>query len=224
MSSLEPTILLVEGKSALSQSLSHYLAKAWQNITIVHSSSDALAQTKTIQPHIIVFDASTMRSNGIRTCARLRKQNGRSPLIYCYGDRESCPEGLEADICLARPFTARKLLNRLRILLPAEDREDEIVKSANLTLYLRKKSVVVGGVEHSLNPKLTDLLALFMRRPGETISRRELMEQVWETSYVGDTRTLDVHIRWIRKMIEVEPKSPQRLTTTRGVGYTFQDR
>ncbi|MFQ5421121.1 MAG: winged helix-turn-helix domain-containing protein, partial [Anaerolineae bacterium] len=104
----------------------------------------------------------------------------------------------------------------------ADDQNEEIIRFGNIILYKSKRSVEVAGQgESRLTPKLVQLLEEFLRHPNQLVSRRQLMEHVWQTSYVGDTRTLDVHIRWIRECIEVNPARPQMLKTIRGKGYIF---
>jgi two-component system phosphate regulon response regulator PhoB len=110
----------------------------------------------------------------------------------------------------------------VRALLPADEVNGEVVYCGNITLYLSKPSVVVAGQsERRLTPKLSRLLEEFIRQPGEIISRRQLMQNVWKTDYIGDTRTLDVHIRWMREIIETDPAEPKLLKTVRGKGYIF---
>lgn len=215
-------ILLVEGRGAGDDSLAPALAKKWQ-LGIAHTGAEALAFSDSSYPDIVVFDSSTMRSSGARICQRLRRSAPETPLIHCRSADMKEPLDAAADVYLQKPFTSRKLSNRIRALLPANDSEEQIVRAGHLTLYLGKRSVEVGGKgEHQLTPKLTRLLEEFLRHPNEVLSRKQLMEQVWQTSYVGDTRTLDVHIRWAREIIEEQPKQPKLLATVRGIGYIFQ--
>ncbi len=223
MFSSGPHILLVEGKGALADSLVHFLTKKWHNIDVVHTGNDALAAGHLRPPNVIIFDASTMRSSGVRICRRLRKSLPKAALIHVRSSGDAEDLNVKADVYLKRPFTARKLTNRVLLLLPPEDAENQIIRLGDFTLYTGKGAInIEGRGEFPLTPKLTALLELFMRNPQEIISRRELMEKVWETSYVGDTRTLDVHIRWTREIIEENAKKPQLLTTVRGVGYMLQ--
>jgi two-component system phosphate regulon response regulator PhoB len=128
-----------------------------------------------------------------------------------------------ADSYLVKPFTSRKVLNRVRMLLPTQQGDGEVVRAGQITLYRAKPSVDVGGDgEVRLTPKQANLLELFLRHPNRVLSRRKLMQEVWQTDYVGDTRTLDVHIRWVREAIEADPGNPQCITTVRGVGYIFR--
>jgi DNA-binding response OmpR family regulator len=107
-------------------------------------------------------------------------------------------------------------------VLPADDMKDEIVRAGHLTFFPSKRSVeIVGTGERRLTPKLACLLEEFLRHPNEILDRNRLMQTVWKTSYFGDTRTLDVHIRWIREVIEENPARPRLLKTVRGMGYIF---
>ena len=216
-------ILLVEGKRAGTRSLQAAIKKAGHSVIISHTGSEALELVKTQQPQLVVFDASTMRSNGVRSCRRIHKRLEDVPIIHCRAEDMPLEESAEADVYLQLPFTPRKLLNRVRALLPAEDTEDQIVRVGPITLYLGKRSVhVVGRGEHTLTPKLTGLLHEMMLTPNEVITRKQIMRNVWKTDFLGDTRTLDVHIRWIREIVEANPKRPRILKTVRGQGYMLK--
>ncbi|MEM9776572.1 MAG: response regulator transcription factor [Chloroflexota bacterium] len=225
MSSEGIRILLVEGKRAGTESLSNFLRKKWDNIVTVHTGSDALASARYKAPDIIVFDASTMRSSGVRMCRRIRQELPRIPLIHSRSAPDKENKSIEADIYLAKPFTARKLNNRVIQLLPANEDKDSVVPVGNFKLFLEKGAIEVPGKgEQQLTPKLTLLLELLMRNADHVVSRQDIMEKVWQTTYLGDTRTLDVHIRWIRQAVEEVPNKPEVLTTVHGVGYIFNSK
>lgn len=216
------TVLILESKSSGSGSYVPALLKANFEVIVAGTGSEALAWSNTNHPDLVVVDASSMRSSGVRTCRRLRKKLGDTPIIHCRKEGHLEDRSAEADVYLAQPFTSRKLLNRIRVLLPADDRKEEIVRAGDLTFFVSKRSVdVAGHGESRLTPKLAALLTEFLYHPNEVISRHHLMETVWETDYFGDTRTLDVHIRWIREIIEDNPAKPEFLKTVRGVGYIF---
>jgi DNA-binding response OmpR family regulator len=181
-----------------------------------------LAWLETKQADLVIFDASTMRSTGIRSCQRIRRAAERTPIIFCRANGHELDRAAGADVYLERPFSGRKLLNRVRALLPADSAKEEIVRYGPLTLYRSKRSVEVSGRgEYTLTPKLATLLEAFIRHPSELMTRPQLMLSVWETDFIGDTRTLDVHIRWIRECIEVDPGHPRWLKTVRGKGYVL---
>ena len=196
------------------------IAKVELTVAIVTSGSGAMRWIEDERPALIVFDASTMRSSGVRTCRRLKKALTDTPLIHCRAAGQDEDRSAEADIYLEKPFTGRKLLNRIWTLLPADDLDEEIVRMGSLTFYCTKRSVDVKGQgESRLTPKMSSLLEEFLRHPNQIIERQTLMKNVWKTSYFGDTRTLDVHIRWLREIIEIDPANPRLLRTIRGVGY-----
>ncbi len=215
-----PLVLLVEGHNAGRDTLRLMLVKASYDVIVVHTGGEALEWLQSHVPNLIVFDASTMRSNGVRNCRRVRRSAELIPLIHSREQGEEEDRSAEADVYLERPFSARKLLNRARALLPADSAREEIVRYGPLTLFRNKRSVaVVGKGEFTLTPKLALLLETFARHPNELLTRRYLMQAVWQTDFVGDTRTLDVHIRWVRECIEVDPSNPITLKTVRGHGY-----
>lgn len=217
-----PLVLLVEGHNAGRDSLRPMLLKPGYEVMVVHTGAEALdwlqAQART--PDLIVFDASTMRSNGVRNCRRLRRSAELIPIIHSRASGEEEDRSAGADVYLERPYSARKLLNRTRALLPADSSREEIVRYGSITLFRSKRSVGVAGKgEFILTPKLALLLESFVRQPGTLLTRRHLMQTVWQTDFVGDTRTLDVHVRWVRECIESDPSRPQLLKTVRGKGY-----
>jgi DNA-binding response OmpR family regulator len=215
-------VLLVEGRSAGNDSLAPALRKASYELAVVYTGDAALGWLAEREPDIVVFDASTMRSNGARSCRRLRRALKHKPIIHARGDGVELDNAAEADVYLQRPFSPRKLLNRVRALLPPDGDKEEIVRYGDITYFRMKQSVEVNGRgESALTPKLSALLELFIRHCNELVSREQLMREVWETDFLDDTRTLDVHVSWIRKRIELNPSSPRILRTVRGKGYIF---
>lgn len=217
---LSSLVLLVEGQTAGRESLATLLEKAGYATVIVRTGAEAQAWLATNNPDLIIFDASTMRSNGVRNCRRLRRQVEHIPIIHSRAAGEEEDRAAGADVYLEKPFSPRKILNRVRALLPADDHKEEIIRYGKITLFRMKRSVdVVNKGEFSLTPKLALLLENFLRHPNELLSRRQLMLSVWQTDFIGDTRTLDVHIRWVRECIETDPGQPEQLKTVRGRGY-----
>ncbi|MGW8319256.1 MAG: response regulator transcription factor [Candidatus Promineifilaceae bacterium] len=218
----EATILLLEGKSAAGNSLRAALEKEVGELAVVTTANEAVEWVQRRQPDLIVLNAASMRSSGVRTSRRLRRALPDAPIIHCRDADQVEDRSAEADVYLRMPFTGRKLINRIRALLPVDDLKEEIVRAGQLTFYLSKRSVEVAGQgERRLTPKLARLLQEFLRHPNEVLGREQLMQQVWNTTYFGDTRTLDVHIRWMREIIERNPADPSLLRTVRGVGYIF---
>ncbi len=213
-------ILLVEGARAGNDSLSLPLQKANFLVVACYTGRQAVLIAQEKLPDLVVYDASSQRSNGARTCRRLRGILGENPIIHCRASGQPEETDIPADVFLEHPFTGRKLLNRVRDLLPADPLKEEVIRFGHLLIYRSKRAVEIDGKgEYRLTPKLAQLLEEFLRHPNELISRKQLMFNVWKTDYVGDTRTLDVHIRWIRECIENDPSNPELLRTVRGKGF-----
>jgi DNA-binding response OmpR family regulator len=218
----EATVLLVEGRRAGEGSLQPALLKEGLYVQVVNTGTDALAWIDEHEFDLIVFDGASMRTSGTRSCRRIRAVLPDTAIILTRAAGQSENRDAEADVYLVHPFTARKLINRVRSLLPADHLAEEVVRAGPLTFYLTKRSVEIGGQgERRLTPKLASLLEEFLRCPNQVLPRQHLMQKVWETDYFGDTRTLDVHIRWIREIVEEDPAKPRMLRTIRGIGYVF---
>ena len=214
-------ILLIEG-TPNHNSFAPALEKVGYQLESFHTGVNALNWAVNNVPDIIVFDAASMRSSGTRSCRRLRRALEDVPIIHCRAQGEKEDASAEADVYLVQPFTPRKLLNRIRALLPADGMAEEVIRCGCITLYREKRSVEVNGQgEQALTPKQAQLLEEFVRYPNQVVSRRQLMQNVWKTDYIGDTRTLDVHVRWVREIIEMDPAKPRLLRTVRGKGYIF---
>lgn len=217
----EAKILLVEGKRAGGLSLAPALEKANYRLQVVYTAAAAVAWLQTERPDLVVFDASAMRSTGVRSCRRIRQLVGEVPIVYGLAADQVVDREAEADVYVQRPFTPRKILNRIRDLLPGDAATEEVIRCGHLAYFRNKRTLVSDRGEKRLTPKLALLLEEFLRHPNQIISRLQLMEHVWQTTYMGDTRTLEVHIRWIRECIERNPAYPQLLRTVRGEGYIF---
>ena len=213
-------VLLVEGKGAGHDSLAPMIQRAGHDVAISNDGAEAVSWLSSHRPDLIVFDASTLRSNGVRVCRRLGKIAEGIPIIHSRAAGVEEDRSAGADVYLERPFSQRKLLNRVKALLPADSTIEEIVRYGEITLFRNKRSVYVAGKgEYALTPKLASLLETLMRHPNELMTRKHLMQTVWQTDFIGDTRTLDVHIRWVRECIEVDPSNPVILRTIRAKGY-----
>ena len=189
------------------------------NLMIASTGKHAQATTNHHPPHVIVLDAISMRTPGDRICRSLRAKFTNIPIIHLHpGPKRSANS--PADAVLYPPFSSpRKLINCIERLITLS--EDEIITCGPFSLNIPRRMLMTPGQETQLTPKVALLLALFMRHPGETLERKTIMEAVWNTDYMGDTRTLDVHIRWIRTAIEANPGKPVYLRTVRGIGYCF---
>lgn len=215
----QPSILLIESRSNASVSFGPDLQAKGYRVAIARTGQQAKDLLTTSRPDIIIMDTTSSPTNGARTCKMLRAATIGIPFIYVSPAGRGTPPSIGVDIALSRPFTIRKLVNRVERLLPSTD--GPIFRAGPLTLFVDRRTLLKDQRERRLTPKLAQLLEMFMRHPGETLSRRELMKSVWNTEYMADTRTLDVHIRWVREAIEDNPSRPRFLTTVRGKGYQF---
>jgi DNA-binding response OmpR family regulator len=210
-------ILLIEGKRAEHPIFfANLTAKGFQ-IDLVSNGSDALTHLAKELPNLILINAPSMRTSGRRICQSLRANFRNTPLVLISENSARNIETMEADIVLVQPFTLQKLLNRIRLLLPAEDKD--LFHVGPLSLDIEHRWVRCMDRQVRLTPRLVALLKALMEHPGEVFDREELFRLVWETEYTGDTRTLDVHISWLREAIEEDPRNPQLIKTMRGIGY-----
>jgi len=210
-------ILWIEGKRANSPSFVSDLRKKDYQVEVVPTGSAALEHLIEFDPDLAVINAPSLRTTGKRICRDLRKKTVNFPIVLIVDESQPLPEETCANVVLKLPFTARKLLNRIGPLLPGN--EERMLHVGHIRLEIDRKKVRCQGREARLTPRLTRLLQIFMQHPGEVIERGRLFREVWNTEYTGDTRTLDVHISWLREALEENPRQPAFLKTIRGVGY-----
>ena len=210
-------LLLIEGNHADHPSFTPALRKKGFVVELASSGTEALARLADgFTPELVVVNAATLRSSGKRICQSLRDKAAALPILVIL-DEDRGVEKINADAVLSIPFTAQKLVNRIRHLLPSDGKNS--IHAGPIRLDLEKRMVRCSGKQARLTPRLVILLKLLMEHRGEVIERKALFSTVWETNYTDDTRTLDVHISWLRQAIEADPDSPQLLKTIRGVGY-----
>ena len=213
----EHTILVVEGRKPAAAALAPIVEEQGYTVVTAATRRDALAQVSAANPAVIVLDSPSLRFSSRRFCQTLRDEGQDIPVLLLLAAGEKIDYDIGARIYLHHPFSTKKFLNRLTRLL--SDADGDALQVGGLTLDLEHRRVVNSDHESHLTPKQARLLEIFMRHPGEVLPRSYLMRQVWNTDYIGDTRTLEVHIHWIRKAIGHSPDSQVRLTTIRGVGY-----
>jgi len=209
-------ILIIEGRHAEIPSFATGLQKKGFDIRSFQNGSQAVAKIKQINPSLIVINAASLRSTGIRICLSVRKKDPKLPIILILEKEKAIDKDL-ADSVLALPFTVQKLVNRIKALLPSDGKH--VVSAGPIQLDLEDKRVRCLSKSTKLTPRLMTLLQILMEKHGEVVEREALFKKVWETNYTGDTRTLDVHISWLRRAIELDPDNPKFLKTIRGVGY-----
>ena len=214
---MKASILWVEGTRTDSSSFVPSLRKKEFLVELVPTGSAALARLVEIDPDLVVVNAASLRSSGKRICNEIRGQSARMPIVLIVSPEHTVTGITAANVVLELPFTSRKLLNRITPLLPGDGKN--ILHVGYIRLDLELQRVRCKGREARLTPRMTHLLHVLLLHAGEAVERQRLFSEVWETQYTGDTRTLDVHISWLREALEEDPRQPQFLKTIRGVGY-----
>ncbi|NOH02313.1 MAG: response regulator transcription factor [Chloroflexi bacterium] len=210
------TLLVIEAKHAEIPSFAADLQKKGFDVHIAANGSNAISLMKEVSPSLVVVNAASLRSTGLRICQSIREKDGKLPIILVLEEeREVSKEA--ADSVLVLPFTVQKLVNRIKPLLPGDGKN--VLHVGPIRLDLEKRRVRCLGRSTKLTPRLVTLLRLLMDKHGEVVERESLFKKARETNYTGDTRTLDVHISWLRRAIELDPNNPKFLKTIRGVGY-----
>jgi DNA-binding response OmpR family regulator len=210
-------ILWIEGKRADSPSFVPTLRKKQYEIELVPNGKAALDRLIDVNPHIVVVNAASMRSSGRRICADLREKMDGLPILLILDKDQTISGEVAANIVLRLPFTPRKLINRILPFITEEGKNS--LRKGAILLDLENRSIQCEDREGRLTPRLAKLLYRLMQNTGEVIARQDLFRDVWSTEYMGDTRTLDVHISWLRQIIEADPRHPKFLITVRSVGY-----
>jgi len=213
-------VLLIESSRRADVALGPILEKKGFRIVRVTSGKEALSQAKSQRPTVAVLDSLAWRGDCAQLCGDLRKMD--VPLLVLLPEGGANAPKLPAGVAvLARPFTPRKFTNCVRRLLPESG--GDVLKIGDVHFNVQHRHVRKGSTTVQLTPMQAKLLEVFMRHPGETLSRHYLIKQVWNwnTDDLNDTRTLDVHVRWLRQVVEDDSNSPRYLATVRGVGYRF---
>jgi DNA-binding response OmpR family regulator len=210
-------ILWIEGKRDDNPSFIPFLRKKDFQVETVPTGAAALLRISDFNPDLVVVNASSMRTNGKRIYCDLRQKYNDLPILLILNPEQSAGDDVNANTLLVLPFTQRKLINRIIPLLPGDG--DNLIHVGSIRLDLERKRVRCQDREARLTPRLAQLLQILMQHAGEVVERENLFRDAWKTEYIGDTRTLDVHISWLRQAIEEDPRKPKYLKTIRGVGY-----
>ena len=209
-------ILIIEGQHAEIPSFATDLQKKGFDVDTAKSGKDAVSRLNKIAPDLVVVNAASLRSTGIRICQTLREKNSKLPIILILEEGKVISKD-SADVILNLPFTVQKLSNRIKPLLPSDGKN--VIQAGPIQLDTERRRVRCLSKSTKLTPRLVSLLQTLMEHHGEVVEREFLFKKVWETDYTGDTRTLDVHISWLRRAIELDPLKPKFLKTIRGAGY-----
>ena len=225
-------ILVVEDDRNLLDTLRYNLRKEGYNVVAAVDGVEALDVARREKPDLIILDIMLPKLSGFEVCRILRKEMTIPILMLTAKDEEVDKiVGLEigADDYMTKPFSMRELLARLGAMLRrakmAEvqlEAGEPVLRVGGIEVDIARHRASKGGASLELTPKEFDLLAFLARNKGFVFSRDHLLDKVWGYDFAGDTRTVDVHVRWLRQKIEVDPNNPKHLITVRGAGYRLE--
>jgi DNA-binding response OmpR family regulator len=225
------TILVVDDEPTILETLAYNLERDGYAVVTAADGADALAAFRTEKPDLIVLDLMLPELSGTEVCRIIRRESQVPILMLTARDSEiDKVVGLElgADDYVTKPFSLPELQARVRALLRRTE-SIALGQEAGATILLDDVQVDLAGHrllrdghELPVKPKAFELLAFLLRHPGQVFTRDQLLEQVWGYDYGGESRTVDVHMHWLRAQIETDPSAPHFLHTVRGVGYVFR--
>jgi DNA-binding response OmpR family regulator len=231
-------ILVVDDETTLRETLAEALEQEGLEVITAADGEEALEQFRAGSPDLVLLDLMLPQISGIEVCRILRRESAVPIVILtAKGGEIDKVVGLElgADDYVTKPFSLRELMARIRAQLrrldsieAAPDTVDSVrpgsepMQLGAVTVDLAGHRLLREGSELSVKPKAFELLAFLLRNPGQVFSRDQLLEKVWGYDYAGETRTVDVHVHWLRSAIETDPSQPRYLQTVRGVGYVLR--
>ena len=221
-------ILVVDDEPTLVATVKYNLEREGYSVDTATDGESALDKARRGRPDLVILDVMLPVIDGFEVCRLLRREMN-VPIIMLTAKTEEVDRvvGLEigADDYVTKPFSMRELMARVKALLrrsTAEASEQrETLSSGDVEIDLRRREASRAGERLLLKPKELELLTFFLENRGRAFTREQLLDQVWGYDFVGGTRTVDVHVNWLRQKIEVEPAKPTRLVTVRGTGYRF---
>ena len=232
---MEHKVLVVEDDSTLLGVIKYNLVKEGYAAITAADGVQAIEAARKEHPDLLILDIMLPKLDGLEVCRILRRESN-IPIIMLTAKSEEIDKvvGLEigADDYMTKPFSVKELMARVKALLrraemaqrhsAATGEQSPVIREGELQIDVERHAVSLSGAAIDLTPKEFDLLVFMMRNKKRVMSRDYLLEKVWGYDFAGDTRTVDVHIRWLRQKIEEEPADPQRLITVRGIGYKFE--
>ena len=239
-------VLVVDDEAVLVETIAYNLEQAGYEVITAADGASALQAAQRETPDLVLLDIMLPEMDGLEVCRQLRRESNTATtpivMLTAKGDEIDKVVGLEvgADDYMTKPFGRRELLARVRALLrradyipangehPAQDTSSEVARSnrelvaGSLRIDLAGHRVYCRGQEVELQPKQFELLTYLVRNRGTVLTRDQMLHNVWGYDYTGDTRTVDVHVRWLREKLEEDPANPRLIQTVRGVGYRFR--
>ncbi|MBM7555451.1 response regulator [Halanaerobacter jeridensis] len=226
-------ILVVDDEENIVKLVSYNLEQEGYEIITANEGKEALAKIEQENPDLMILDLMLPKVDGFDICRKVRKDGNTNnlPIIILSAKEEEIDKilGLElgADDYVTKPFSPRELIARVKAVLrrvdyTADEEKQEVLKTGAVELDLKKHQVRINDKEINLTPKEFELLSILIKHPGQVFSRDNLLGEIWDYNYHGDTRTVDVHVRRLRKKIS-EYSEQKHIITVRGVGYKFKE-
>ena len=229
------TLLVVDDEDNILEAIKYTLIKEGYSVLTANDGELAIQIAREASPDLMILDLMLPKVDGLTVCNILRREMNM-PILMLTAKVEEADRvvGLElgADDYVTKPFSMRELVARVKALLRRSDlvitdtadlsKTEEII-TGNLILNLLRHEAKINNEVINLKPQEFSLLHLLVSNKGRTFSRTELLDQLWEANYIGDIRTVDVHIRWLREKIETDPSKPRRIVTVRSIGYRFEE-
>jgi DNA-binding response OmpR family regulator len=223
-------ILIIEDEENIREPISFSLRKEGFDVYQAIDGQDGINKARLINPNLVLLDVMLPIMDGLDVCRVLKKEfNMPVFMLSAKGEEIDRVVGLElgADDYIVKPFSMRELLVRIRNILKRytetviTDHVDTLITVNDIVIDKTSHKVLKNGQEIDFKPREFELLYFMATNAGKAISRHDILEELWGHNYIGDIRTVDVHIRWIREKIELDPSSPIQIVTIRGLGYRF---
>ena len=219
-------VLLAEDDSAISEPLTRALRRQGYDVHVADTGPAALRGAR--GSDLVVLDLGLPGLDGVEVCRTLRAEGSPVPVLMLTARASEIDTviGLDAgaDDYVSKPFRTAELMARIRALLRRGRAETEMLTAQDVQIDLAARRVWQGDDEISVSQRQFDLLSFLVRRAGTVVTRDELMRQVWQTSWIGSTKTVDMHVSWLRKALGDDPATPRYIATVRGVGFRFEER
>ncbi|WP_026531268.1 response regulator transcription factor [Haematomicrobium sanguinis] len=222
-------ILIVEDEESFSDPISYLLAKEGFEVQVVDNGLDAITEFDRAGADLVLLDLQLPGQSGTEVCRQLRVRSSVPVIMLTAKDSEiDKVVGLElgADDYVTKPYSSRELVARIRAVLRRQGEPEELVsmtvQAGPVRMDIERHVVSVNGEQVSLPLKEFELLEMLLRNSGRVLTRGQLIDRVWGSDYVGDTKTLDVHVKRLRSKLEPDPSNPKYLVTVRGLGYKFE--